>query len=58
VPPSAPLDDSALPIYTIIAPLRGEERMAATLVRKLDALDYPGIMAHPPQAKPQIRPDI
>jgi len=41
VSPSAPLDDSALPIYTIIAPLRGEERMAATLVRKLDALDYP-----------------
>jgi cellulose synthase/poly-beta-1,6-N-acetylglucosamine synthase-like glycosyltransferase len=39
--PSTPLADSALPIYTIIAPLRGEERMAAALVRKLDALDYP-----------------
>ena len=39
--PSAPLDDCELPIYTIIAPLRGEERIAAKLVRRLDALDYP-----------------
>ena len=46
---SAPLDDAELPIYTIIAPLRGEERMVAKLVRRLEALDYPGIMAHPPQ---------
>jgi cellulose synthase/poly-beta-1,6-N-acetylglucosamine synthase-like glycosyltransferase len=38
---SPPLDDSELPIYTLIAPLRGEERIAATLVRRLDALDYP-----------------
>ena len=40
-PRSAPLDDAELPIYTIIAPLRGEERMVAKLVRRLDALDYP-----------------
>ncbi len=40
-PRSAPLEDSELPIYTIIAPLRGEERIAAKLVRGLDALDYP-----------------
>ena len=38
---SPPLDDSELPIYTIIAPLRGEERIAAKLVRGLNALDYP-----------------
>ena len=38
---SAPLDDAELPIYTIIAPLRGEERMVAKLVRRLEALDYP-----------------
>ena len=37
----APLDDAELPLYTIIAPLRGEERMVARLVRALDALDYP-----------------
>ena len=35
------LADSELPIYTIIAPLRGEERVVASLVRHLDALDYP-----------------
>jgi len=40
-PRSAPLDDAELPIYTIVAPLRGEERMVAKLVRGLDALDYP-----------------
>jgi cellulose synthase/poly-beta-1,6-N-acetylglucosamine synthase-like glycosyltransferase len=39
--PSRPLDDSELPIYTIIAPLRGEARIVARLVRRLDALDYP-----------------
>jgi len=39
--PSRPLDDAELPIYTIIAPLRGEARMVAKLVRRLDALDYP-----------------
>jgi cellulose synthase/poly-beta-1,6-N-acetylglucosamine synthase-like glycosyltransferase len=39
--PSRPLDESELPIYTIIAPLRGEARMVAELVRRLDALDYP-----------------
>jgi len=39
--PSRSLDESELPIYTIIAPLRGEARMVANLVRRLDALDYP-----------------
>jgi glycosyltransferase XagB len=42
-PRCAPLDDIELPIYTIIAPLRGEERMVGKLTRALDALDYPGI---------------
>jgi cellulose synthase/poly-beta-1,6-N-acetylglucosamine synthase-like glycosyltransferase len=40
-PRSAPLDDAELPIYTIIAPLRGEERMVVKLVHGLEALDYP-----------------
>jgi len=35
---SAPLDDAELPIYTVIAPLRSEERMVARLVRALEAL--------------------
>jgi hypothetical protein len=39
--PAPPLDDAELPIYTIIAPLRGEARMVAKLTRRLDALDYP-----------------
>jgi cellulose synthase/poly-beta-1,6-N-acetylglucosamine synthase-like glycosyltransferase len=39
--PATPLDDSELPIYTIIAPLRGEARMVAKLVRRFNALDYP-----------------
>jgi hypothetical protein len=38
---SAPLGDAELPIYTIIAPLRGEERMVVELLRRFDALDYP-----------------
>ncbi len=41
--PATRLDDSALPIYTIIAPLRGEARMVAKLTRRLDALDYPAL---------------
>ena len=36
-----PLENRQLPIYTIIAPLRGEERMVSRLVRRLDGLDYP-----------------
>ena len=38
---AAPLGEAELPIYTIIAPLRGEERMVVKLARRLDALDYP-----------------
>lgn len=37
----AALDDADLPIYTVIAPLRGEERVVDKLTRALDALDYP-----------------
>ena len=37
----APLEDFDLPLYTIIAPLRGEEGMVGKLTRALDALDYP-----------------
>ena len=43
VSPPPPLADPELPIYSIIAPLRGEERMVARLVRWLDALDYPAL---------------
>jgi cellulose synthase/poly-beta-1,6-N-acetylglucosamine synthase-like glycosyltransferase len=40
-PGAPPLAAHELPIYTVIAPLRGEERIVAKLVRALDALDYP-----------------
>jgi cellulose synthase/poly-beta-1,6-N-acetylglucosamine synthase-like glycosyltransferase len=40
-PRCAPLEDFELPVYTIIAPLRGEEGMVGKLTRALDALDYP-----------------
>ena len=40
-PRCIPLDDAELPIYTIIAPLRGEERVVGKLTRALDRLDYP-----------------
>jgi hypothetical protein len=36
--------DDALPIYTIIVPLRRERRVLARLVGALEALDYPGLM--------------
>jgi cellulose synthase/poly-beta-1,6-N-acetylglucosamine synthase-like glycosyltransferase len=37
----APLADEDLPVYSIIAPLYREPRMAPKLVRALDAIDYP-----------------
>ncbi|MEH2473001.1 hypothetical protein V1281_005809 [Nitrobacteraceae bacterium AZCC 2161] len=44
-----PLPDSRLPIYTIIAALYREATSVAPLMRAIDALDYPGIMAQTPQ---------
>ena len=38
---SAPLEDSQLPAYTILAPLREEGAVVADLVRAFEALDYP-----------------
>jgi len=40
-PSAPPLAARELPIYSVVAPLRGEERVVAKLVRALDALDYP-----------------
>ena len=37
----APLDERELPVYSIIAPLYREAKVAARLVDALDALDYP-----------------
>ena len=37
----APLADEELPVYSIVAPLYREARMARKLVAALDALDYP-----------------
>ena len=45
-PPALP--DSALPDYTIVVALYREARVVEDLVRALDGLDYPGIMAQTP----------
>jgi hypothetical protein len=39
-----PLEDAALPVYSILAPLYREANMVAKLVGAFEALDYPGIM--------------
>jgi hypothetical protein len=49
-PDAPPLTDPDLPIYSIVAPLFHEARVATRLVEALQALDYPGIMAQMPQA--------
>jgi hypothetical protein len=41
VPPASPLRDDQLPVYTIVAPLYLEARVAGKLTRALDAIDYP-----------------
>jgi hypothetical protein len=43
------LADAELPDYTIVVALYREKRVVRDLIRALDGLDYPGIMAHPPQ---------
>ena len=48
--PAPSLADYQLPIYSIIVPLYREAKIVRRLVAALDALDYPGIMAQPPQA--------
>ncbi|MGA2794141.1 MAG: glycosyltransferase [Roseiarcus sp.] len=40
-PAPAPLDERELPVYSIIAPLYREAKVAARLVEALDAIDYP-----------------
>ena len=40
-PPSPPLADADLPVYTLIVPLYREAEVAAKLARALDGLDYP-----------------
>jgi len=40
-PAPAPLDERELPVYSIIAPLYREAKVAARLIDALDAMDYP-----------------
>jgi hypothetical protein len=50
-PPRLPrLEDDQLPVYTILAALYRESRSVAGLLRALETLDCPGIMAQTPQA--------
>ncbi len=39
----APLDERELPVYSIIAPLYREAKVAARLIDALDAVDYPAL---------------
>ncbi len=52
------LGDADLPVYTVIAPLYREGEVAAQLVGALGRLDYPGIMAQPPQEMNPLPPHI
>jgi hypothetical protein len=45
-----PLADQDLPVYSVVAALYREAGMVKKLIRALDAIDYPGILAQPPQA--------
>jgi hypothetical protein len=51
-PRRALLPDHELPVYTIIAALYHEAAAVGGLVAALRQLDYPGVMAHTPQALP------
>ena len=42
------LADDELPDYTIVVALYRETRVVEDLIRALDGLDYPGIMAFAP----------
>lgn len=44
------LPDGELPVYTVVAALYREASSVAPLMRFIDGLDYPGIMAQTPQA--------
>ncbi|RTL52546.1 MAG: hypothetical protein EKK40_07585 [Bradyrhizobiaceae bacterium] len=46
----ARLPDDQLPIYSIVVALYREATSVAPLIRSLETLDYPGIMAQTPQA--------
>lgn len=45
-----PVEDSRLPVYSIVVALHREARVMLQLITALDAIDYPGIMAQTPQA--------
>ncbi len=47
--PDYHIDDTKLPIYTIICALYGEASVVGDLAAAIRALDYPGIMAQTPQ---------
>jgi len=38
-----PLDDRDLPVYSIIAPLKGEARIVGRFIEALEAIDYPKV---------------
>jgi hypothetical protein len=44
-----PLADQDLPVYSVVAALYREAGMVKKLIRALDAIDYPGIMAQAPE---------
>jgi len=46
----ARVEDRRLPVYSVVAALHREARVVPQLAAALDAIDYPGIMAQPPQA--------
>lgn len=49
------LSDGDLPVYTIMAALYNEAASVDGLLRAIERLDYPGIMAQTPQAVPCMR---
>ncbi len=48
-PPPPPLADVDLPVYTVIVAMFREGAVIPKLIAGLNAFDYPGIMAQPPQ---------
>ena len=49
-PEPKPLSDTALPVYSVVLPVYRERNVVKKLVSAVAAIDYPGIMAQPPQA--------
>ncbi|MDE2364231.1 MAG: hypothetical protein KGM42_16270, partial [Hyphomicrobiales bacterium] len=54
-PEAPPLADPDLPDYTVVVALYHEASVASALVRALEKIDYPGIMAQTPQELNRLR---